>query len=82
MRGLDEPVAFEVRSFGSFGPVAMHDPIEHDIDPGEIGNRFKDGRVSQRRKTPRKVDLQSRREIVVDVKGNASLVGFLIRVTY
>ena len=52
MRGLDEPVAFEVRSFESFGPVAMHDPIEHDIDPGEIGSRFKDGRVSQRRNPP------------------------------
>ena len=67
MRGLDEPVAFEVRSFGSFGPVAMHDPIEHDIDPGEIGSRFKTEGLPAAQ-TPRKVDLQSRRETVVDVK--------------
>ena len=62
MRCLDELVAFEVRSFESFGPVAMHDSIEHDINPRKIANRFKDGRVLQQGKHAGEVDFQSRSE--------------------
>ena len=50
MRRLDELVALEVRSFEPFGPVTMHDSIEHDFDPREIADRFKDGGVFQQRK--------------------------------
>ena len=65
MRRLDELVAFYVRSFESFGPVAVHDSIEHDINPRKIADRFKDGRVFQQGKDAGEVDLQSRWEAVV-----------------
>ena len=77
MRRLDKLVAFKVRPFESFGPIAMHDSIEHYINPGKIAGRFKDGRVFQERENAREVDLQSRRKTVVDVERNPSLVSFL-----
>ena len=45
MRRLDKLVAFKVRPFDSFGPIAMHDAIEHHIATRQIRDRFKDGGV-------------------------------------
>ena len=77
MRRLDELIAFKVRPFESFRPVAMHNSIEHAIDTCEIGDRFKGGRILQQRKNAWEFSFQNRWKAVVDVKSNASLVSFL-----
>ena len=67
MRRLDELTALEVGSLKTLGKVPVHDPIEHDIDAGEVGNRFKDARALEQSKNAWKVDLQSGRKSVVDI---------------
>ena len=77
MRRLDELAAFQVGSLKPLRKVSVHDPIEHDINAGEVGNRFKDARAFEQSKNAGKVDLQSGRKSVVDIEWNAPLVSFL-----
>ena len=76
MRSFDKFVALKVCPLDSFRPVAMHDAIDHHIGARQIRDRFKDGLIFQHCEDAREVDFQSRREAVVDVKGNTSLVSF------